>query len=272
MLNHTVRLFFILCIALVTGIASADIPGDLEDLIGTRASSGERALQQRGYVLTDYGRSEGMTWNYWWNASRRACVGVATSNGRYERIASVSSHDCNQDTGHHEDDGMSDGAAVAIGAAAILGAIALAHKSHHHDDDRHHNDVDREAEFDRGFRDGQYNHSYNDYNRTEDYRTGYEQGANSREHHSSYRHHDSSNHNRHGYSQRQGFNDLVGARASSAESGLEDRGFRNVDGFKDSSTSYTIWWNGRSRQCLQMATANGRADSIVDIGRHPGCH
>jgi len=258
-------------ITLTAGVASADIPSDLDDLIGVRASGGERALQQRGYVLTDYGRAEGMTWNYWWNSSRRACVGVATSNGRYERIASVSSHDCNQDTGHHEDS-MSDGAKVAIGAAALLGAIALAHKSHHHDDNKHHNDVDREAEFDRGFRDGKYNHSYNDFNKTADYRSGYEQGANSREHDSSYRHHDSGNHNRHGYGGRQGYSDLVGARASSADNALRDRGFQDVDGFKSGSTAYTIWWNGSSRQCLQMATVNGRADSIDDIGRHPGCH
>ena len=266
------RTFLALGVILAAGAASADIPSDLSDLMGARASSGERALQQRGYVLTDYGRSEGVTWNYWWNAGRRACVGVATSNGRYERIASVTSHDCNQDTGHHEDEGMSDGAKVAIGAAALLGAIALAHKSHHHEDISHHNDVDREAEFDRGYRDGKYNHSYNDYNRSQDYRDGYEQGTGSREHHSSYRHHDSENHNRYGYSSRQGFDDLVGERASSAERELQNRGFRDVDGFKSGNTSYTIWWNGRSRQCLQVATANGRADSINDIGRHPGCH
>ncbi len=149
-------------LATAAGVASADIPSDLDDLFGMRASSGERALQQRGYVLTDHGRAEGVTWNYWWNQSRRACVGVATSNGRFERIATVTSHDCNQDTGHHEDD-ISDGAKVAIGAAALLGAIALAHKSHHHEDNSHHDDVDREAEFDRGFRDGKYNHSFNDY-------------------------------------------------------------------------------------------------------------
>lgn len=265
------KLFIALGLALVAGAAGADIPGDLEDLMGARASSGERALEQRGYVLTDHGQSEGMSWNYWWNQSRGACVGVATSNGRYERIASVTSHDCNQDTGHHEDE-MSDGAKVAIGAAALLGAIALAHKSHHHDNNQHHNEVDREAEFDRGFRDGQYSHDYNDYNDTQDYRDGYDEGASSREHHSSYRHHESEHHNRHGYTQRQGFDDLVGERASSADSDLRNRGFEDVDGFKTGNTSYTIWWNGRSRQCLQMATADGRADSIVDIGTHPGCH
>jgi hypothetical protein len=257
--------------ALVAGAASADIPSDLEDLIDARASSGERALQQRGYVLTDYGHSEGMTWNYWWNASRRACVGVATANGRYDRIATVASHDCNQDTGNHESEGMSDGAKVAIGAAAILGAIALAHKSHHHSDNRHHADVDREAEFDRGFRDGQYNHSYNDYNNTQDYRDGYDEGAGARDHHSSYRHHDSGRHNRHGYTQRVGYEDLIGARASSADSELRNRGFRDVDGFKAGNTSYTIWYNRQSRQCLQMATEQGRAEIIENIGTHPTC-
>ncbi len=257
--------------ASAAGVASADIPSDLSDLMGARASSGERAMQQRGYVLTDHGRAEGVSWNYWWNPSRRACVGVATSNGRYERIASVSSHDCNQDTGHHEDD-MSDGAKVAIGAAALLGAIALAHKAHHHDDVSHHEEVDREAEFDRGFRDGKYNHSFNDYNHTGDYRDGYEQGANSREHHSSYRHHDSDNHNRYGYGGPESYDDLVGAQASSADGSLRQRGFHDVDNFRSGSTSYTIWWRNASRQCLQMATANGRVDSIVDIGRHPGCH
>jgi hypothetical protein len=68
------------------------------------------------------------------------------------------------------------------------------------------------------------------------------------------------------------YKDLVGARASSAERGLEDLGFRNVDGFKQGTTAYTIWYNRGSRECLQMATAEGRADSIVDIQKHKKCH
>ncbi len=267
------RLSLALCTLLVAAAATADIPGDLDDLINARASSGERALVDRGYVYIDHGRMEGHTWNYWWNQSKRACVAVMTDNGRYERIASVSSSDCNQASGHHEDrDGMSDGAKVAIGAAAILGAIALAHKSHDHDDFDHYDDVNREAEFDRGYRDGQYHHSFNNYNHSQDYEQGFERGSDSRAHHSSYQQHDYDNHNRHGYSGKQRYEDLVGERARSADSALQQRGFDNVDGFKSGNTSYTIWWNDRSRQCLQMATANGRADSITDIHRHPGCH
>ena len=67
------------------------------------------------------------------------------------------------------------------------------------------------------------------------------------------------------------FDDLVGARASSGESELEARGFRNVDSLKSGNTSYTIWYNRRTRQCLQVATAEGRYDSVTDIHEHDKC-
>ncbi|GJL65472.1 MAG: hypothetical protein NPIRA05_04430 [Nitrospirales bacterium] len=65
--------------------------------------------------------------------------------------------------------------------------------------------------------------------------------------------------------------DLEDLRARSAESELEDRGFRNVDSFKSGTTAYSIWYKGRTGRCLQMVTANGRADSIVDIRTHVAC-
>lgn len=65
--------------------------------------------------------------------------------------------------------------------------------------------------------------------------------------------------------------DLVGVRASSGESELRTRGFRNVDGFKTGSTSYTIWWRSQNRQCLQVATADGRYDSLTNLTSHPKC-
>ena len=66
--------------------------------------------------------------------------------------------------------------------------------------------------------------------------------------------------------------DLVGARASSGQSELRSRGFRNVDTFKTGNTSYTIWWRRSSGQCIQVATADGRFDSVSDIGSHPKCN
>lgn len=68
------------------------------------------------------------------------------------------------------------------------------------------------------------------------------------------------------------FDDLVGERASSGESQLRSRGFRNVDSSRTGNTSYTIWWRSVSRQCVQAATVNGRYDSVVDIGSHRKCN
>ena len=66
--------------------------------------------------------------------------------------------------------------------------------------------------------------------------------------------------------------DLVGAKAAGVQSDLQSRGFHNVDSFESGNNAKgTIWWNGRTRQCLQMITADGRADSITDIQTHPRC-
>jgi hypothetical protein len=67
------------------------------------------------------------------------------------------------------------------------------------------------------------------------------------------------------------YSDLVGAKAAGVESDLQSRGFRNVDGFDAGNGKGTIWWNGRTQQCLQMITVNGRADSIEDIQTHQNC-
>jgi hypothetical protein len=73
------------------------------------------------------------------------------------------------------------------------------------------------------------------------------------------------------YDNRVEVSDLVGARASGGEDELRRRGFRNVDGFKEYSTAYAIWWRSASRQCIQVGVVNGRFDSVRDIGSHSRC-
>lgn len=66
--------------------------------------------------------------------------------------------------------------------------------------------------------------------------------------------------------------DLQGARAAGALDEMERRGFRNVDGFQSGANgSGTVWWNGASRQCMQLITVDGRIDSVTDIKTHPKC-
>lgn len=78
--------------ALVAGLtltsAQARTPNALADLVGARASSGERALGSRGY---EFDHSHGLT-AFWWNG--RMCVSVVTSNGRYKSIDRVSADHC----------------------------------------------------------------------------------------------------------------------------------------------------------------------------------
>lgn len=59
--------------------------------------------------------------------------------------------------------------------------------------------------------------------------------------------------------------DLKGVRASSGEIEMVSRGFKNVDTLKSGNTSYTIWWNSKTHQCIQVATADGKYDSLTDI-------
>jgi hypothetical protein len=69
-----------------------------------------------------------------------------------------------------------------------------------------------------------------------------------------------------------GYSDLVGARAAGALDEMGRRGFTNVDGFQSGSDGAgTVWWNGKTRQCVQIITVNGRIDSATDIKTHPKC-
>ena len=59
-----------------------------------------------------------------------------------------------------------------------------------------------------------------------------------------------------------GLQDLVGARGSSGETELGQRGYKYVKGEKGGSSSYTNWRKGS--QCVIVRTTNGRYASIVD--------
>jgi hypothetical protein len=60
-----------------------------------------------------------------------------------------------------------------------------------------------------------------------------------------------------------GLQDLVGARGSSGEQALQDRGYKFVKGEKSGGASYTYWRNTRTGQCIVVRTANGRYESLV---------
>ena len=168
-----------------------------------------------------------------------------------------------QDCGHHKGSGAAAAVGVVAGAA-ILGAL-LSHKSHHHDDDKHYDSHEDEKLYERGYNDGLYHHPFHNPGREQAYVDGYHAGVNERsanaEHH----------YGRGGHAQVARFKDLKDSRAAGGMSELERRGFRQVDNFTSGNTRYSIQWQPRTRQCVQVTIAEGRLYDLRDIGRHPRC-
>lgn len=59
-----------------------------------------------------------------------------------------------------------------------------------------------------------------------------------------------------------GIEDMVGARAGQAEMELQRRGYVNIRGEQGDDRAYTYWWNADRRQCVSIATMDGRYNSI----------
>jgi hypothetical protein len=235
--------------------AVAATPGSVRDLVGARAAGGESTLEGRGFTLihgsTDYDRKI----NYWWNGATKECVKVATYDGKFESIAQTTNADCNQKGSSGDKT-----AAIAIGAAALLGVAALASKSHHRED--RYNDDRGTAEFERGYRDGLYNQSYHNYDRTDGYSHGYEQGVRERGHQTSYR---SQNYYGGGYSSFSRVNDLEGRSRDSATSELSSRGFVMRDSKRVEDGRYMTFWREQSRQCVIVHTQGGYVVSTESV-------
>ena len=52
---------------------------------------------------------------------------------------------------------------------------------------------------------------------------------------------------------------------------MTSRGFTGVDSLTSGNTLYGIYYNPKTHQCVQLANANNRVDSAVDIHTHPKC-
>lgn len=57
---------------------------------------------------------------------------------------------------------------------------------------------------------------------------------------------------------------LVGARGSSGEMELQNKGFVSVDATQGDGAIYSYWWNARDKNCISVRTENGRYASVVD--------
>lgn len=67
---------------------------DLQDLVGTRGSSGEQVLQERGYKFVKGEKSGGASYTNWRNTHTGQCIIVRTAEGRYESLVKAPDADC----------------------------------------------------------------------------------------------------------------------------------------------------------------------------------
>jgi hypothetical protein len=64
------------------------------------------------------------------------------------------------------------------------------------------------------------------------------------------------------HAQSTGLDDMVGARAGQGEMEVLRRGYVNIRGEQGDDRKYTYWWNADRRQCVSIATMEGRYTSI----------
>lgn len=263
-MNKPINQFPLLCAVIGTALAASSAfagtpPANVEDIVYQDAGWGSQQLRARGYTMISSDWHNGKNVEYWWANGPNVCLKAKEANNKYESLSTTSSTDCNQ---YHEEATKNDNAAgIAVAAAAILGIAVLASQSHQRSD-KHNSDANSTAEFDRGYRDGLHQKGYHNYNKTDAYSDGYSEGQIQRDDET--RHHSNSGHHS-GYQAFVSLNDLQGARAAGADSDLRARGFTDTGGYKTGDTSYVTWWNASTRQCVNVATQNGRIRSIEAI-------
>jgi hypothetical protein len=96
---------------LAQGAYAQDPAPGLQDLVGARGSSGEQALQERGYVFVKGEKSGNDSYTYYRQERSGQCIVVHTAEGRYQSLAKAMDISCQngesveapqKETGAHE--------------------------------------------------------------------------------------------------------------------------------------------------------------------------
>jgi hypothetical protein len=91
------------CMLVGAAPADAQAPSDVRDLVGARASVGERQLKSRGYLLTHTQTGADRKWTFWWSSSIRQCISVVTLNDQFDSIVASPVADCDRKDGRDRD-------------------------------------------------------------------------------------------------------------------------------------------------------------------------
>ncbi len=69
--------------------------GELQSLVGARASGAEATITGKGYTYRGGAKSDGSSFTYWEQPRTNNCVAVRTTDGRYQSITYTTKADCN---------------------------------------------------------------------------------------------------------------------------------------------------------------------------------
>ena len=170
-------------LAITTSVALAATPAlarnasQMTDLVGARGDTGESKLEARGFTFITSIEGDYNTYHsYWWNSRDKNCLHVELYKGQFTAITDAKNSDCNRSDGSRSNSDAAVAAGVVAGAA-ILGAL-LSHKSHHKEG-KNYNES-QTGDFERGYSDGLHAASYHNYDRSDAYAHGYEQGTEQR--------------------------------------------------------------------------------------------
>jgi hypothetical protein len=233
--------------------AQAQLPFELTNLVGIRASSGEQELENMGYFHRNTITVQNSRISYWWSPSEQLCIAVTTTDGRYASIIEQPEVICDDDlaSANNDDFRSYDRPEDLVGIRASSGEQELENMGY-----SLYNTIT--------VRDSRIGYWWN---RQEQHclavttRNGSYQSIVDQPEAVCGEHQASSNG---GFSNYDDPEDLVGLRASSGESELENMGYYNYNTFTVNESRIAYWWNRQEQRCIAVTTTDGRYASIVD--------
>lgn len=108
---------------IATPAYAQDPAPDLQDLVGARGSSGEMALQERGYTFVKGEKSGSDSYTRYRQERSGQCIIVRTAEGRYQSLVTAPDFDCQNDASATEEPKNEPGAHEKQHFATVCGAI-----------------------------------------------------------------------------------------------------------------------------------------------------
>jgi len=224
----------------------------MTDVVGERASDGERMIESKGYYHISTHKTSTEAISYWWSNGRKECVQVNVYDGHIAKIKKTNHYDCNKS-----------------GSDSNSSYYSRNHKSYQYGNQNYGSSKETSNAFERGYNDGLYNKSFHNIWKQEStpnhhnaYIDGYQKGVDERGGRTSY------HSGRGGNASHEAVFDLIGKDAVWSYSEIVKRGFNQQKEFQNNGITYRVWYNKNTRQCVKTYSKDYK---IYDIKKSTHC-